>query len=928
MIERNELLVAARAEFLRAYLDAFDYCLPLCIETAFKKADTSRSSLEQSHYLTVRGVLRERKTEVREQLQHSMDKLLNRSLQTTYSTFRPTFAQAGREGELALVDTSTFEGELQLVAITDRFRNEAAEQLRDLNIRMALLFDQDDIKERENPFRPYLISRSLADASDSMGLPKELSPVLTQLLAESMEITVDGIYASVNALLSKNGIAAELPLRIRKSPNQPIPATSPEFDEADETVATPDTMTPVSASAQPQPQPQSRPASGTSNLGSPGAATAGSGQSVQSVEQFLQSIKSMVDNAAQQPAAQPAANFSAPVNFPGISAGTGLAGGVQSAANNQPISAGTHEQKVDQLLSMVKRYSETATGFGRVSGAGLNTAMGAGPAAAPQAGSLASGSTAAPARAGWLSGVQKVGEVLRKFLGGGAVQGGNASSSKHYVPPVAPRVLTVALAQSVDTLLHEHSPATADMLDSEGEIRNLILEQRSSLTEQTEEVDEQMTIDVVAMLFEFILRDTRVPAEVRAQLGRLQFLVLKLALRDPSFLTQKGHPARVLINRIGSISVGLKQIDPSSERVSAEICLIVETLLLDAAKTPDMFASLFVKLLDDFDEFVAAELRSKDKQLNRAVEAIENVQSRTLRYTHISGQMAEILSGVTLDAYLHDFLTNAWVQVIERAEGVDMARAKRYRALVPDLIWSIVPKIDEYDRQEMAVVLPVMIGTLREGLALIAWPAAQQKALLGWLFDAHTRALRSIVDEAFQVPSLPLMHTNFERLVENVPVEQVAFTPDLQIAAEKALMETMLRELNTDIQSLDNHFDDIAEPEAKAGETNVIDGSEHNPAALAEFDESIIERLHSGIIIEIQLSKTPSRARLSWISADAANLLLKLDDQHAPVHMSLRVFRRLVMSHRVRFIEDQPLFERAVQSLLDSAEQMDHSVKS
>lgn len=926
MIERNELLVAARAEFLRAYLDAFDYCLPLCIETAFKKADTSRSSLEQSHYLTVRGVLRERKAELREQLQHSMDKLLNRSLQTTYSTFRPTFAQAGREGELALVDTSTFEGELQLVAITDRFRNEAAEQLRDLNIRMALLFDQDDIKERENPFRPYLISRSLADASDTMGLPKELSPVLTQLLAESMEITVDGIYASVNALLARNGIAAELPLRIRKSPVQPIPAVSPEPDES---VATPDTMAPVPSPA----QSQSQTAAGSSISASPGSATTASGQSVQSVEQFLQSIKSMVDNAAQQSVAQSAANSSTPGNFPGISAGTSFAGGVQPAANNHPISAGTHEQKVDQLLSMVKRYSETATGFGRVSGAGMHAAMGLGAASTPQtmqqqAGSLASGSTAAPARAGWLSGVQKVGEVLRKFLGGGAVQGGNAGSSKNYVPPIAPRVLTVALAQSVDTLLHEHSPATADMLDSDGEVRNLILEQRSSLTEQTEEIDEQMTIDVVAMLFEFILRDTRVPAEVRAQLGRLQFLVLKLALRDPSFLTQKGHPARVLINRIGSISVGLKQIDPSSERVSAEICLIVETLLLDAAKTPDMFASLFVKLLDDFDEFVAAELRSKDKQLNRAAEAIENVQSRTLRYTHISAQMAEILSGVTLDVYLHDFLTNAWVQVIERAESIDMARARRYRALVPDLIWSIVPKIDEYDRQEMAVVLPVMIGTLREGLALIAWPEAQQKALLGWLFDAHTRALRSIVDEAFQVPSLPLMHTNFERLVENMPVEQVAFTPDVQMAAEKALMETMLRELNADIQSLDNHFDDIAEPEAKADETNVIDGSEHNPAALAEFDESIIERLHSGIIIEIHLSKIPSRARLSWISADAANLLLNLDDQHAPVHMSLRVFRRLVMSKRVRFIEDQPLFERAVQSLLDSAEQMDHSVNS
>ena len=61
-------------------------------------------------------------------------------------------------------------------------------------------------------------------------------------------------------------------------------------------------------------------------------------------------------------------------------------------------------------------------------------------------------------------------------------------------------------------------------------LRNLILN-KDALNELASNVDEQMTIDIVAMLFEFILRDTQVPAEIRAQLGRLQFLVLKVALR-------------------------------------------------------------------------------------------------------------------------------------------------------------------------------------------------------------------------------------------------------------------------------------------------------------------------------------------------------------------------------------------------------------
>jgi hypothetical protein len=405
---------------------------------------------------------------------------------------------------------------------------------------------------------------------------------------------------------------------------------------------------------------------------------------------------------------------------------------------------------------------------------------------------------------------------------------------------------------------------------------------------------------------------------VRAQLGRLQFLVLKLALRDPTLLTQKWHPVRVLINRIGAISVGLKALDPDSERMSAKICQIVETLLSAAVDDLDTFASLFAQLLDDFDAFVATELRGKDEALNRAVEAIENVQSRTLRFTHIWAQMAEALTGLTLDSYLHDFLSNTWVLVIERAETTNAVYAERFRALVPDLIWSIAPKADEFDRQEMSVILPIMIGKLREGLALIAWPKAQEKALLDWLFDAHTRALRSI-NASFQIPTLPLMHSTFERLIKNVPVEQPPTADNTQLAAEIALMEVAVRQLDSDIASFDLHF----EPELASADTAdaLLDGSAVE-AAMPPV-ESIIERLQSGVFIEIKLDKAPSRARLSWVSADASNLILKLDEQRTPVLMRLSVFRRLLATQRVRFIEDQPLFERAVQSLLASAAHLD-----
>jgi hypothetical protein len=674
----------------------------------------------------------------------------------------------------------------------------------------------------------------------------------------------------------------------------------------------------------------------------------GSG-AAQSIDQFLQNIQSMVANAGTQAVGAMADAVAKNVvneqsNVPSSSASQVPNGTMQAS----------DEARIDKLLAMMQQYSQQTATPGTSSSmtaapaaTATNTqppammarivdnlralatggVMGAsatqGPSAASAAASPQSGNASAAAQptsgaTGWMGGVQKVGAALKQFFTAGT------SSPNSHSASVGPRIVTVQLAQSVDGLLQTQTPSTEDMTNSEGRIRNLLLEQRAALTEQTEVVDEQMTIDVVAMLFEFILQDHRVPAEVRAQLGRLQFLVLKMALRDPTLLTQKGHPVRLLINRIGSISVGLKKIDPSSERVSNEICHIVESLLDNATQNPTEFSAYFARMLDDFDVFVAAELRKNDDQVNQAVAAIEDIKNRTLRFAHISAQMAEILSGVKLDTYFHEFLSNTWVQVIERAEIVDMARATRYRALVPDLVWSIAPKIDVYDREELAAILPIMINTLRDGLAMIAWPADKQREMIDWLFDAHGRALRIKVDtDTFQVPSLPNMHTNFEPLVSNAVVKTEPMTASELRAAEKVLTDAAAMDPHAAIATVSQFVEHDLLAELKLDDiedidfgTNIVDAYE---------DESVSERLYNGINIEIKLSVRPTRAKLSWVSEDAGNLLLTLDDAKLPMVMSVKAFRRLYNHGRVSFLEDEMLFERAVKSLLEAAEYMDEA---
>jgi hypothetical protein len=80
--------------------------------------------------------------------------------------------------------------------------------LIDLNIRIAVLFGQDDIRERENPFRPYLITRCIFLAVESLRLTQEMFSILAMQLGETLTVDIPGIYQQTNAELEKHGVHA------------------------------------------------------------------------------------------------------------------------------------------------------------------------------------------------------------------------------------------------------------------------------------------------------------------------------------------------------------------------------------------------------------------------------------------------------------------------------------------------------------------------------------------------------------------------------------------------------------------------------------------------------------------------------------------------------------------------------------------------
>ncbi len=876
-MDRNDLLAATREHFIRAFTESLQPVIDRSVTVLFNKADQARSSADERRFLDARTVLTTRNAQLKALAVRNLEQLLNRGFQTAYSAFRQQGAGATKmkASTLSLVDVSSFEDELHIDNITQLFRDEADEELRDLNIRVALLFDQENIKERENPFRPYVLSRSIGKSAEMLEVQADVTLALIDQLCECMIFRVSDIYSGVNELLSHHGIAAELRLKIRKSVEHgPNSATGVDPDEG-----------PITQSRDPRIEP-----------------TLGRGQH-DAVAKAQAAIQVQADAEAQ----------------------------FQAEARRQVQAQQIQSQRrIDRLIDWVRGSPRTANTEAAETSAMNGPASGYGNAGGVADGSNQDGAEYSSHAPAWLSTGERAGGVLRRaFLTGIDSVAPPRDESAEFDGP-ATSISSARLTRSLHGLMREETPATEDMFMPDGSIRNLIMEQRPQLSELTDAVQERMAIDIVAMLFEFILRDTEVPAEVRAQLGRLQFLVLKTALRDPTFFTHKSHPARMLVNRIGSISLSLRQVDPSGKHLTAEICRIVEVLLADTEERVELFA----QVLDEFDLFVARELRTSDEDVERAVLAMESVESRTLQFARITSMIADGLSILKIDPKLHHFIVHTWAHVVERAGRVNIADSKHYRSMVPDLIWSIAPKVAEGDRKTLIKMLPGILATMRDGMTLLEWDLQQQQDFLGWLIDSHTRALRAI-NLIGTVPPLSFIRDRFAAFMDNAEFD--VRTPTGDEEADKAssipefspaLLADAIRELKVDINVIDDLFDSDFKPIKSAdGVEQHADAGVAAPdtahAQTADDEAEILARLKSGVAIEINLYGQTSFAKLNWVSPNDASLVLTMKGRPKPSVISVRLFRWLLRIGRARFLEASPLFERAVGSLLETADEID-----
>ena len=126
---------------------------------------------------------------------------------------------------------------------------------------------------------------------------------------------------------------------------------------------------------------------------------------------------------------------------------------------------------------------------------------------------------------------------------------------------------------------------------------------------------ERATIEIVALLFQSILTEDRIPAAVRVWFARLQMPVLRVAVSEPDFFATVDHPARRLIDRMGACVMGsMRPRAPSATHWKGDqrVVQVVEAY-------PDTGRRVFQTVLVEFEKFLEHYFKNENEASRRGV---------------------------------------------------------------------------------------------------------------------------------------------------------------------------------------------------------------------------------------------------------------------------------------------------------------------
>ena len=468
------------------------------------------------------------------------------------------------------------------------------------------------------------------------------------------------------------------------------------------------------------------------------------------------------------------------------------------------------------------------------------------------------------------------------------------------------------LLRALSLLQHEAPPVTPEGVINIGAIKDALLGQMKQIGDgRGIDPAHDNTIDVIGMIFEFILDEPSIPDVVKALLNQLQIPILKIAIADKEFFTNKNHPARRLLNVLGHASIGWNDNDEDvRQRRYEKMEYIVNRVLAEFEQDPGIFGSL----LGEFIEFLAKE----GEVVEVEPESAESEQQQEVLPDRLAFEAIEArLEGTEVPGVLREFLRDSWRDVLQYAldhEGYDSESWHRQESVVDDLMWSVEPKTTADDRRKMVMLLPRLLDALREGMTLIGCSSQQIDGLIDALEPVHMACLRGerYIVEVIKPPVA-------------VPVDDASETSAVEVSESLGSVED---ELQSDGDAMDLHEQSTPSMEMSEFEKELLgmdssfsqedlDHPDSEPLDIEDEFTTMAAEMNLGTWLEFELGDKKRRAKLAWKSVVMGEYVFVDRKYKVVAERTLAGLAADLRHGKATLVEDVAMFDRALDKVLN-----------
>lgn len=405
-----------------------------------------------------------------------------------------------------------------------------------------------------------------------------------------------------------------------------------------------------------------------------------------------------------------------------------------------------------------------------------------------------------------------------------------------------------------------------------------------------------ITIDIVAMLFDFIFDDTKIPDAIKALVGRLQIPVLKVAMLDRTFFSSKNHPARRLLDGVSQASLAWGGDVDQDDPLFQEIVQIVDQIQNDFERNVDVFNEALERLQIAIDKRDAA----AESIAERSADLMQKREAEEIAWV-VAGEavMRRLTSSVPTG--VQRFLLDHWQFVLKELHlrhGEEHHAYLSSLAMMDDLIWSVAPKTGSDERKQLVNTLPGLLRAMNQGLDVIELPQEIRGNFFDELVTLHSAAVKAGLGGMESAPvdiETPMQAQSVMDAAARESSDQYSVNP------EGELFITRITE--NDVQ-----IDEVA-----------LVGASQQSTPEADFHLEKVSMLNRGDWVEFRQEEGPSmRARLSWVSPQRGIFLFTNPRSPRAMSISKEALAYQVRIGKAEIVVEQPLFERAVSGVLES----------